>query len=38
VGGSFPMNVAVRIVQMPNNSVVPAVGATVTIEAIASHR
>jgi hypothetical protein len=37
-GGSFPMNIAVRIVQMSNNIVIPAVGATVTIEAMASHR
>jgi hypothetical protein len=34
---SFPMNISIRIVQMPNNSVTPAVGALISIEATALH-
>jgi hypothetical protein len=35
---SFHYNLGIRIVQMPSNATVPAVGATVEIEAMASHR
>jgi len=34
----FHYNLSVRIVQMPANAQVPAAGATVTVEAMASHR
>jgi hypothetical protein len=37
VGGTFPVNVSVRIVQMPNNSVVYHVGDVFTVEAVSIH-
>jgi len=37
-GGTFPVNVSARIVQMPNNAVLPVPGDIIEIEAMASHR
>ena len=36
--GTFHYDFSVRIVQMPNNAVIPVVGDQITIEAMASHR
>lgn len=36
-GGSFPVNVSVRVVQMPNNTTVPSVGTSFEVEAVAIH-
>ena len=36
-GAAFPMNVSVRVVQMPDNATLPGVGATFIINAIAVH-
>jgi hypothetical protein len=35
---TYPYNLHIRIVQMPNNAVIPAVGSLITVEAMASHR
>jgi hypothetical protein len=37
-GAPFPMNISIRVVQMPNNSTVPQVGDSFVVHAMASHR
>jgi hypothetical protein len=36
-GGTFPMNVSIRVVQMPNNALLPVAGTVITVESIAVH-
>ena len=37
-GVAFPMNISIRVVQMPNNTTVPQVGQSFIVHAMASHR
>ena len=37
-GVAFPMNISIRVVQMPNNTTVPQVGDKFVVHAMASHR
>ena len=37
-GAPFPLNLAIRVVQMPNNATIPQVGDPFVVHAMASHR